>query len=80
MPVISDDLRDIKKCEFDRLIADNSIDVVIGGPPCQGFSLANKRRNTIKDDPRNELFYDFVSFQIVYLIQEIKYQVDLVRD
>ena len=60
VPVIGDDLKHIKKCEFDRLIADNSIDVVIGGPPCQGFSLANKRRNTIKDDPRNELFYDFV--------------------
>ena len=30
------------------------IDIVIGGPPCQGFSSANKQR--IIDDPRNELY------------------------
>ncbi|MFX0100111.1 MAG: DNA cytosine methyltransferase [Candidatus Hodarchaeota archaeon] len=33
------------------------IDVLIGGPPCQGFSLAGKRN---RYDPRNELFLDFV--------------------
>jgi len=32
----------------------NDIDVVIGGPPCQGFSSANQQR--IIDDPRNELY------------------------
>ena len=31
-----------------------SIDVVVGGPPCQGFSSANQQR--IIDDPRNELY------------------------
>lgn len=36
------------------------IDVIIGGPPCQGFSLANKKRKIISEDPRNKLFYDFV--------------------
>ena len=30
------------------------IDVVVGGPPCQGFSSANQQR--IIDDPRNELY------------------------
>lgn len=33
---------------------DKDIDVVIGGPPCQGFSTANQQR--IIDDPRNELY------------------------
>ena len=33
---------------------ENEIDVVIGGPPCQGFSSANQQR--IIDDPRNELY------------------------
>lgn len=33
------------------------VDVLLGGPPCQGFSLAGKRK---VDDPRNELFLDYV--------------------
>jgi len=36
------------------------IDVIIGGPPCQGFSAAN--RNKVNDDPRNKLFFEFVKF------------------
>lgn len=32
------------------------VDVVIGGPPCQGFSIGGKRR---KDDPRNLLIFEF---------------------
>lgn len=35
------------------------VDVVIGGPPCQGFSSANKHHRVI-DDPRNELYKYFV--------------------
>ena len=42
---------------FGRL---NNIDVIIGGPPCQGFSSAN--RNKIESDPRNKLFFQFVKF------------------
>ena len=34
------------------------IDVVVGGPPCQGFSSANKQR--IIDDPRNELYKYYI--------------------
>jgi DNA (cytosine-5)-methyltransferase 1 len=34
-----------------------SIDVLVGGPPCQGFSSAGRRRH---DDPRNELFASYV--------------------
>lgn len=35
----------------------NSVDVVIGGPPCQGFSYAGWRD---PNDKRNQLFRDFV--------------------
>jgi DNA (cytosine-5)-methyltransferase 1 len=33
------------------------IDVIIGGPPCQGFSLSGKRK---ADDPRNTLFQHYL--------------------
>lgn len=33
------------------------LDVVVGGPPCQGFSLSGKRD---PDDPRNRLYEGFV--------------------
>ena len=36
------------------------IDVVMGGPPCQGFSQKGKRLNL--NDPRNYLFQQFVRF------------------
>ena len=34
------------------------IDVIAGGPPCQGFSMANRKR--IEEDERNLLFLEFV--------------------
>ncbi len=38
-------------------IGDREIDVVFGGPPCQGFSLIGKR---VFDDPRNSLVNHFI--------------------
>lgn len=35
----------------------NSIDLLIGGSPCQGFSLAGKQ--LAFDDPRSKLFFEF---------------------
>ena len=40
----------------------NKVDVVIGGPPCQGFSTANMQQKDHKDDERNKLFYQFIRF------------------
>lgn len=36
----------------------NSIDLIIGGSPCQGFSFAGKQLNF--DDIRSKLFFDYV--------------------
>lgn len=35
------------------------VDLVVGGPPCQGFSMAGKRD---PNDPRNKLFLEFARF------------------
>jgi DNA (cytosine-5)-methyltransferase 1 len=48
--------------DINDILADNrheipQADVVIGGPPCQGFSLLNKNRH---GDPRNELWRPFL--------------------
>lgn len=37
----------------------NKIDVIIGGPPCQGFSNGN-RQQKLEDDPRNKLFLNIL--------------------
>ena len=62
VPFICKDITDISLQEVKDVIGDAIPDIIVGGPPCQGFSLANKRRGKIADDPRNRLFYGFVKF------------------
>ena len=38
----------------------SDITIVCGGPPCQGFSMANRQR--IIDDPRNQLYKAYLTF------------------
>lgn len=61
-PFLCKSVTDITRKEVDALLKGQVPDIIIGGPPCQGFSLANKRRNQVADDPRNKLFYGFVQF------------------
>lgn len=50
--------------KVDSLISDNNIDLVVGGPPCQAYSIAGRARmgNAVKEDPRNELYKFYVKF------------------
>lgn len=60
-PELSSDrviLGDIRQILKDFSISEH-VDVVIGGPPCQGFSSANKHHKVI-DDPRNQLYKFFI--------------------
>lgn len=51
------DVKDVTGEEIMRLAGAKDIDLVAGGPSCQGFSTHGKR---IQDDPRNFLFKHFV--------------------
>ena len=57
-------VEDITKVKSkDLLNGEKEIDVIVGGPPCQGFSMAGRRiRNggAFLNDPRNELFKEFI--------------------
>lgn len=44
--------------DYKKLLLD--ITLVCGGPPCQGFSMANRQR--ILDDPRNSLYKQYLIF------------------
>ena len=55
--IVLGDINDIVK-NLDNLIKYKNVDIVVGGPPCQGFSMANRQR--LIDDPRNHLYKSFV--------------------
>lgn len=38
------------------------VSVIVGGPPCQGFSSIRPNRSTNDDDQRNSLFVDFAAY------------------
>lgn len=50
--IIQGDIKEIID-NIDKYI-NTDIDIVVGGPPCQGFSEANRQR--VIDDPRNKLY------------------------
>ena len=54
--VIKGDIRKIVDNVQDYI--DEDVDIVVGGPPCQGFSSANQQR--VIDDPRNELYKYYI--------------------
>lgn len=51
--VITRDIKMLKPKEFEN------VDIIVGGPPCQGFSLSGKR---MKGDSRNFLYKEFLRF------------------
>ena len=49
---------------IDKLAANNEVDLIIGGPPCQAYSLVGRSRDAegMKDDPRNFLYKEYAKF------------------
>lgn len=52
----------IEKVTDEEIINDyQGVDVIVGGPPCQGFSTANRWQKET-EDPRNKLFFEYLRF------------------
>ena len=52
-------IEDLSEKELRNLAKTTKPDVIIGGTPCQGFSMAGNPGRTFIDDPRNHLFKEF---------------------
>jgi len=52
------DIKELTTLEFLPTDDLQDLDLVVGGPPCQGFSMANRQR--VIDDPRNKLYKYFL--------------------
>ena len=57
--LIQKDISKLSNEEIKSLIGNQIIDVIIGGPPCQGFSMAGNIGRKFIDDSRNQLFREF---------------------
>lgn len=67
-------------CNIDRsgVFKAGDADVIIGGPPCQGFSMAGARiRNGFIDDPRNYLFKHY--FNVVKTVKPTAFVMENVK-
>lgn len=55
--VLAKDIRELKANEIRLLTERNEFDLLIGGPPCQSFSILGKRESL--NDPRGMLVYEY---------------------
>lgn len=53
------------KSLFEKINAakgDGAIDLIVGGPPCQAYSLVGRARKSMEGNPRNYLFRYYIEF------------------
>lgn len=71
LPIVAHALeRDLKKFQPDQLaalIGTDHVDIIVGGPPCQGFSTARQvdganHGTRLKKDPRRHLYREFLRY------------------
>ena len=71
---------DIGKLDNEQYFSRGESDIIIGGPPCQGFSMAGARireKNAFMNDPRNFLFRHYVNVvkivrPKIFLLENVK--------
>lgn len=61
---IGDENNEIIQSQIDKLLGKRKVDLIIGGPPCQAYSLAGRSRSKTKmeGDPRNYLFVQYAAY------------------
>ncbi|OFY98447.1 MAG: DNA (cytosine-5-)-methyltransferase [Bacteroidetes bacterium RIFCSPLOWO2_12_FULL_31_6] len=47
---------------IDKELNGNKVDLIIGGPPCQAYSIVGRARKDMESDPRNHLYKHYVKF------------------
>jgi len=60
--VETNDIRKVTPKSVGKRIGLKEVDVIIGGPPCQGFSSLRPYRSSSEEDKRNDLYTIFASF------------------
>lgn len=71
--VIGDIQNKIVKEKIINLSIKNNINMIVGGPPCQGFSLKGKKLGL--DDPRNFLFIEYLN-----IIEELRPEIVVIEN
>lgn len=61
---ISDKTNDIIHEQITKCVGKKSVDLIVGGPPCQAYSLVGRARskNGMSGDPRNFLYVHYAGF------------------
>ncbi|WP_281518340.1 DNA cytosine methyltransferase [Thomasclavelia cocleata] len=73
---ICGDIREISPKEFAKIIGNQRVDVIIGGPPCPTFSTIGDAKirsvtgRPTREDPRNQLFMEYLKY-VEYFRPEI---------
>jgi DNA (cytosine-5)-methyltransferase 1 len=65
--ILKKDLTQFPPAELAAMIGVDEVDVIVGGPPCQGFSTARQRDGAnngrrLKEDPRRHLYKEYLRY------------------
>lgn len=71
LPILNHDIEQVINKYGKELHEITNVDLVVGGPPCQGFSMAGKR---MEDDLRNQLSEQYIKFVSIILPKFILFE------